>query len=212
MPEVIRIRDHQQKHWMAPDIFILTATPCTLGRRAGCGVTVTEKYPGFNNVSKLHAEIVFEHDKHWLVDHSRNGIWVNGIEIPHFSRHLLAHNDVVGFSLPVPLFVFLDEDGTPMPVCNLEHDEQRHAFAWNRDALELSKAQYVLMHTLWMQRGELVTREQLADAVYGQHFTPDDMASGLDAHIKRIRATLRELDPDADVIRTEHGWGFRLMI
>lgn len=57
--------------------------------------------------------------------------------------------------------------------------------------------------------GRILTRDQLLDALHGDGNAPTTDRS-IDAHIKRIRKALREIDPEWDGLETVHGMGYRL--
>ena len=54
--------------------------------------------------------------------------------------------------------------------------------------------------------GEVVTREQLLDAVWGYDTIP--FTRTVDTHIKTLRRKIRSLNPGLDPIRTHRGLGY----
>lgn len=86
-------------------------------------------------------------------------------------------------------------------------DESRYEIALRGTALTLTRYEYRLLALLLKRPGRVLTREQLMNQVWEE---PE--ASGertVDAHIKSLRAKLREVDP-ADYIRTHRGIGYSL--
>lgn len=69
--------------------FVLTSS-VVLGRAAGCDLQVDD-----DSVSRRHAFLRVERDAVWVDDlSSRNGTWVNGVQITEAKR--LAHGDRIG--------------------------------------------------------------------------------------------------------------------
>jgi two-component system catabolic regulation response regulator CreB len=88
------------------------------------------------------------------------------------------------------------------------HDEARCRISYRGRALELTRNEYRLLGTLLASPGQVFNRDQLMTAAW------DDPGSALDrtvdAHIKTLRAKLREVDPAADPIATHRGLGYAL--
>jgi DNA-binding response OmpR family regulator len=74
--------------------------------------------------------------------------------------------------------------------------------------LELSRLEFDLLSTLLLQRGQVFTREQLLEQVWGYDFPGDDRA--VDSAVKRLRAKLRAARPEADCILAVRGIGYKL--
>ncbi|MBI2497874.1 MAG: winged helix-turn-helix domain-containing protein, partial [Opitutae bacterium] len=75
-------------------------------------------------------------------------------------------------------------------------------------ALELTRNEYRLLAALLASPGRVFSRDQLMAAAW------DDPGAALDrtvdAHIKTLRAKLREAAPEADPIITHRGLGYSL--
>lgn len=88
------------------------------------------------------------------------------------------------------------------------HDPARCRIAYRGRALELTRNEYRLLEALLAQPGRVFSREQLMHAAW------DDPGAALDrtvdAHVKLVRAKLREISPDADPIVTHRGLGYSL--
>ncbi len=86
------------------------------------------------------------------------------------------------------------------------HDGARCRIAYRGRALELTRNEYRLLATLIAAPGRVYSRDQLMSAAW------DDPGAALDrtvdAHVKTVRAKLRELAPDADPIVTHRGLGY----
>ena len=88
------------------------------------------------------------------------------------------------------------------------HDRSRCRIAYRGRALELTRNEYRLLEALLAHPGRVYSREQLMQAAW------DDPGAALDrtvdAHVKLVRAKLREISPDADPIVTHRGLGYSL--
>ena len=85
--------------------------------------------------------------------------------------------------------------------------ERREAFV-RSTALDLSRLEFDLLHTLLASAGRVLTREHLLEQVWGYDFPGDTRA--VDSVVKRLRAKLREIDPQADCIAAVRGLGYKL--
>lgn len=103
-----------------------------------------------------------------------------------------------------------DKNPDDGPTCegSWQHDASRCRIRYRGRILNLTRNEYRLLGALLAQPGRVFSREQLMEAAW------DDPASALDrtvdAHIKSIRAKLREAAPDADPIVTHRGLGYSL--
>ena len=87
-------------------------------------------------------------------------------------------------------------------------DEERCLIRYQGVALTLTRNEYRLLKTLVARPGRVFSRDDLMTAAW------DDPGASLDrtvdAHIKMLRAKLREVAPDADPIQTHRGLGYSL--
>ena len=79
---------------------------------------------------------------------------------------------------------------------------------WCDTILKLTTLELRLLHTLALHAGQVLSREQLLEQVWGYNYYGDLRA--VDAAIKRLRARLRDASPDADMIITVRGMGYKL--
>jgi two-component system catabolic regulation response regulator CreB len=88
------------------------------------------------------------------------------------------------------------------------HDEARCRISYRGQPLDLTRNEYRLLGALLASPGRVFNRDQLMTAAW------DDPGAALDrtvdAHIKMLRAKLREATPDADPIVTHRGLGYSL--
>lgn len=88
------------------------------------------------------------------------------------------------------------------------HDAARCRIGYGGHTLNLTRNEYRLLGVLLAQPGRVFSREQLMAAAW------DDPASALDrtvdAHIKTLRAKLREIAAEKELIVTHRGLGYSL--
>lgn len=99
--------------------------------------------------------------------------------------------------------------GAVPPVSGLwQHDEGRCRISYRARPLDLTRNEYRLLCALLASPGRVFNRDQLMAAAW------DDPGAALDrtvdAHIKTLRAKLREAAPAADPIVTHRGLGYSL--
>jgi two-component system catabolic regulation response regulator CreB len=99
-------------------------------------------------------------------------------------------------------------DAARGPAAGWQHDAARCRISYCGRTLDLTRNEYRLLGALLAQPGRVFSREQLMNAAW------DDPGAALDrtvdAHIKTLRAKLREVAPDADPIVTHRGLGYSL--
>ncbi|NRR33858.1 winged helix-turn-helix domain-containing protein [Oxalobacteraceae bacterium] len=74
--------------------------------------------------------------------------------------------------------------------------------------LDLTRYEYLLLKTLIEQPGHVLSRAQLMERVWSG--APDTLERTVDAHVKSLRAKLRQIDPGQDPIQTHRGLGYSL--
>ena len=88
------------------------------------------------------------------------------------------------------------------------HDAARCRISYRGATLELTRNEYRLLAALLASPGRVFSRDQLMAAAW------DDPGAALDrtvdAHVKLLRAKLREAAPEADPIVTHRGLGYSL--
>ena len=96
---------------------------------------------------------------------------------------------------------------TRLTAGDLELDELRHAVQVGDHAVDLSAREFALLGYLMRHAGQVVTRRQILDAVWGSE--PDVYSNVVDLYIHYLRRKLGELGR-ADRIRTVRGVGYTL--
>ncbi len=89
-----------------------------------------------------------------------------------------------------------------------EVDDERKTVRFRGRALDLSRTEYRLLKVLVERPGRVFSRDELMERAW------DDPASAfdrtVDAHVKALRAKLRDVAPDDDPIVTHRGLGYSL--
>lgn len=187
-----------------PSELALEADVATLGRSALCDVVAPRE-----TVSRLHARIAREGPRFLLQDAgSANGTFVNGERLT--APHLLANRDLIGLGSPAPLLTYADPDPTVVATSRLRFDERTLRFFLGAQPLELTPNEFRLLRFLHQHAGQVRTREQCAEAIWGQDYVPGWDAATLDRVVSNLRRKLRQTDP-ADLIRTRPGLGYELI-
>jgi DNA-binding response OmpR family regulator len=104
----------------------------------------------------------------------------------------------------------VETDGGPVlnEVEGLRFDHPRRQVWFQGQPLELRPKEYDLLHFLARHRGQVFTREALLSHVWGHESYIDERT--VDVHVRRLRSKLAAIAPDAQVILTEWGVGYRL--
>jgi DNA-binding response OmpR family regulator len=89
-------------------------------------------------------------------------------------------------------------------------DVARHEVRWHDSELDVTALEFDLLHTLARHAGQVLSREQLLEQVWGYDYYGDLRV--VDAAIKRLRAKLRGVAPGAEIIRTVRGVGYKLVL
>ena len=95
-----------------------------------------------------------------------------------------------------------------MQAGDLRLDLERREASWRRIPFDLTAAQFDLLHVLAARPGRVFSREELLNQVWGYDYYGDTRA--VDSAVKRLRARLREVAPDADLVRTVRDLGYKL--
>jgi DNA-binding response OmpR family regulator len=189
-----------------PAEYMLEGDICTIGRSPICQIVVQR-----NVVSRLHARIERDGPRYILHDAgSANGTFVNSRRI--HEPHLLQDRDTIGLGAATALLRFADPDPTVIPSRRLRYDDRAMMFFLHQQPLDLTPAQFRLLHHLYQHAGDVCTRESCAQAIWGRDYDPGMDADALDRAINNLRTRLRQADPTADLIVTRRGLGYELVL
>ena len=86
-------------------------------------------------------------------------------------------------------------------------DANRHEARLGQAALDLTTLEFKLLHTLARHAGQVLSRDQLLEQVWGYDYHGDSRV--VDAVVKRLRAKLRRAMPGTEVILTVRGVGYK---
>ncbi len=87
-------------------------------------------------------------------------------------------------------------------------DESRRRISYFEKSLDLSRYEYNILKTFIRRPGHVYSRDHLMDLAWDEPETSMDRT--VDAHIKNIRAKLKEIKPQIDPITTHRGMGYSL--
>ena len=87
-------------------------------------------------------------------------------------------------------------------------DPERRQITYFGRPLELSRYEYRLLAVLLKRPGRVYSRDELLEMVWDAPEASLDRT--VDAHVKNLRAKLRDIRPDVDPIATHRGMGYAL--
>jgi len=182
-----------------------------IGRDPSCGVVIPDR-----QVSRFHARLTPTAQGILLEDMgSKNGTHCNGSQIA--TPLVLQDGDQVQVSL-IQQFLFLSSD-TTMPLLDQGIRpgrlmlDLRSRRVWVQQQLlvpPLSAQQFRLLYVLYERQGQVVSRPELVEIVWGEDQAAGVSDQALDALIRRLRDRLSTLDPTHVYIDTVRGHGLRL--
>jgi two-component system response regulator BaeR len=89
-------------------------------------------------------------------------------------------------------------------------DAERFFASFNGNALTLTAVEFALLRTLNAQPGRVFSRDQLMNDMYADYRVVNDRA--VDTHIKNLRKKLADVEPEAEIIESVYGVGYRLSL
>jgi two-component system catabolic regulation response regulator CreB len=87
-------------------------------------------------------------------------------------------------------------------------DDERKRILFRGALLDLSRIEYRLLKVLVERPGRVFSRDELMERAWDDPSASFDRT--VDAHVKTLRAKLREVDGEADPIQTHRGMGYSL--
>lgn len=97
------------------------------------------------------------------------------------------------------------EKASTISIGGLRINPDNYEVLLNGESVELSTREFQLLHYLAKNRGRVLSRDQIFDAIWGQDFS--DVGT-VTQHIKNLRA---KLDPDSRYIKTVWGVGYKFV-
>jgi DNA-binding response OmpR family regulator len=95
-----------------------------------------------------------------------------------------------------------------LQVGDLRLDISRREALWRSMPFELTAIQFELLRVLMARPGQVYSREELLNRVWGYDYFGDTRT--VDSAVKRLRARLREVASDAELIVTVRDAGYKL--
>lgn len=183
-----------------------------IGRGSDCDIVIP-----LRQVSRHHAKI-FPGPEGAVIEDlgSKNGTFINANLLQ--GPKTLQDGDELQISL-AQHFAYLSSDAT-MPLEGLPLEMQKRRLRVDIAARRvwvmaqeidppLSASQFNLLQMLYEQMGEVVSRPEIIEAVWGGS-AEGVTEQALDALVRRLRDRLAELDPATEYIITVRGHGLRL--
>ena len=125
---------------------------------------------------------------------------------PFSVRELMVRvRNVLRRTVPQPA----ESSAATLQAGGLTMDPARHEARLHGKELVLTALEFTLLHTLARHAGQVLSREQLVEQVWGYDYLGDLRV--VDAAIKRLRAKLRQTAPEEELLVTVRSVGYRLM-
>ncbi len=185
--------------------YLLDVTPFTIGRAPECHLTLAAA-----GISRLHARIERSFGQYILVDMgSTNGTFVNDQRVQ--GEVVLHHGDRIRLA-SVAVLVFEDPAATAqldlsqLSLGGIQIDEARKDVYVDGRLIDpaLSPTQYTLLELLIRREGEIVTRADIAAAVWPDQVDISDQM--IDTLVSRLRRRLADYRADHYIV-TRRGFG-----
>lgn len=185
-----------------------------IGRDETCDVVIQNR-----QVSRFHARLTVQDQGLVLEDlASKNGTFLNGSLVSE--PVALQDGDTFQVAL-IQNFVYLNSDSTlPMELGSTGNvrvgklfidGRSRRIWIGKQELLPpLSVPQFRTLQTLYEQQGNVVSRQDIVAAAWGEDNSQGVSEQALDALVRRLRHRLIEFDPDHNYIITVRGHGLRL--
>ncbi len=186
-----------------------------IGRDSSCEVIVQDR-----QVSRSHARLTPSSVGVILDDlNSKNGTFLNGQRVN--DSVVLQDGDLIQIAL-AQHFVYLSSDATmPLDTSLINGEEPKYQLhldsrsrrVWvKRQELlpPLSVQQFRLLQVLYDNRDQVISREELVQAIWGEEQGEGVSEQAIDALVRRLRDRLGAIDPEHAYILTVRGHGLRL--
>jgi len=98
-------------------------------------------------------------------------------------------------------------DGQTIQAQGLVLDEHRYRATLHGHDLELTAVEFKLLHFLIASPGRIYGRQQLMNNIYSDERFVTDRT--IDSHIKKLRRKIENVDPEAKLIHSVYGVGYK---
>ncbi|MCA1953849.1 MAG: FHA domain-containing protein [Anaerolinea sp.] len=190
-----------------------------LGREPGCDVLIADR-----QVSRWHARLTPSPEGTLLEDlGSKNGTFLNGAAVTE--PVYVQDGDVIQIAL-VQHLVYLSSDATlpldaPLPIISVSQPtpsrhltlDQRSRRVWIGSVEvvpPLSLAQFRLLDLLYQRPGQVISRQEVIEAVWREDASEGVSEQAFDALVRRLRERLAQIAPEHTYLVTIRGHGLRL--
>jgi len=189
----------------------LDASEVLIGRSPDCRIIVNDR-----QASRRHARIACTPEGYILEDlGSKNGTYLNGQRLTQPVR--LVDGDEIGIAFAARLrfvdagaTVPLTLEASPQPQIRVDPASRSVWVAGQELHPPLSPAQYRMLALLYERAGQVVSREEVVHAVWGEGAVEGVTEQAIDALARRLRDRIAALDPEHAYITTVRGHGYRL--
>lgn len=103
------------------------------------------------------------------------------------------------------------DGNTALTIGTLSLDPQQHSVKANNLPIELTRTEYNLLLYLFSNPGRVLTRESIAEHIWGDHMDMADSFDFLYTHMKNLRKKIRDTGCP-DPIKAVYGIGYKLSI
>lgn len=192
-------------------VITLSVLPYSIGRGFGNHLRIDH-----GDISRRHACVRLDNDYYAVEDlQSRNGTFVNGVRLAPGASQRLRDGDVlqlagaISMTFVDPCVTHEQPDVRPLRVRGLWLDPQAQLVLVDGQRVELTVQQYRLLALLYGRAGAVVSRREIADALWsaGAELT----TQMIDNTVSRLRASLQKVDPNHEYIVTVRGFGYQLV-
>ncbi|MBP7691091.1 MAG: FHA domain-containing protein [Anaerolineales bacterium] len=196
----------------AGQVIELSAPRYLIGRAAACDLCLDDA-----RISRRHTEFVWDAERYGVADcQSANGTFVNNERLAGDARRVLKDGDEIAVGSLLVLR-FHDDAAT---VAEARPAQLRRGLALGPSREEvfvnfkpldppLAELQYRLLRALVQKKGELVTLDEAAQAIWPELEAVSDAM--LDNQVARLRQRLDQLDPQHDYIERIRSKGLRFV-
>jgi DNA-binding winged helix-turn-helix (wHTH) protein len=200
-----RLADGQSIHW------ILRKDALTIGRDEPADFVLS-----LPRISRQHARLTRQEKIYYLADlGSRNGTFVNGKPVGEAPQRLADGDEIVLAGVMILRFHDPNETITGPRLGRLHgvwiNEASHETWVDGRNVNPpLSAPQFTLLSLLYDSPGQVISRAQIIAAVWPEVDPAGVSEEAVDGLIKRLRARLREVQPDREYIEVVRGYGLRL--
>jgi hypothetical protein len=187
----------------------------TIGRDPACDLIINDR-----QVSRFHARLQKTEQGVLLEDlGSKNGTYWNGERVS--DPVILQDGDLILIAM-IQHFAFLNSDATmpleggfllgekPAEGLRVEARSRRVWVNGKEIHPPLSAQQFRLLQALERRRGQVVSRQELIEEVWGEKEAAGVTEQAFDALVRRLRDRLADADPEHAYVITVRGHGLRL--